>query len=360
MWWIILIVALIIFVIATTIRIVPQTQALVIEFLGKYSRTLDAGINFTIPFIERVVARVNLKEQLGDFPPQPVITKDNVTMQIDTAVYFKVFDPKLYAYGVERPIESLAMLTATTLRNIVGSMDLDDTLTSRDEINGQMCVVLDDATDQWGIKVTRVEIKSIIPPRDIQDAMDKQMKAEREKRQTLLEAQAHKESAVTRAEGDKQAAILTAEAERDAAIARATGEAESIRLVYEAEARGLRMLAEAGVNNSVLVLKKIEALKELGYGQATKIVVPTELASLAADMTVKGELLDIADKASTTPTPQTPVKEDVCCNEPERSKVTAQLSKAERQDRLEQLKAEQKVRNEARGLIDNDDDDDCE
>ena len=346
MWIIFLILA--IAIIATTIRIVPQTQAQIVETLGKYSRTLNAGVNFTIPVIERIVRKVNLKEQIGDFPPQPVITKDNVTMQIDTAVYFKVFDPKLFAYGVENPVEALALLAATTLRNIVGGMDLDDTLTSRDEINGKMLVTLDEATDQWGIKVTRVEIKNIMPPRDIQEAMDKQMKAEREKRQTLLEAQAHKEASVTRAEGDKQAAILKAEAERDAAIARAAGQAESIRLVYEAEANGLKMLAEAGVNDAVLTIKKIEALKELGHGQATKIVVPTELASLASDMTVKGELLDIADKAAYTPADTPKPAEDSCCEEPERSTVTTALSKAEREERLRQLQEEQRIRNAAK------------
>lgn len=344
--WIFIVV--IVLLLVMTIKIVPQTEARVVEFLGKYKRTLNAGINVLIPGLERVVKKVDLKEQVEDFPPQPVITKDNVTMQIDTVVYFSIFDPKLFTYGVNNPIRALELLTTTTLRNIVGGLELDDTLTSRDKINAEMCKTLDEATDPWGIKVTRVEIKNIQPPRDIQDAMEKQMRAEREKRQTLLEAQSHRESAVLRAEGDKQSAILRAEAERDAAIARATGEAESIRLVYEAEARGLKMLAEAGVNSTVLTLKKIEALKELGHGQATKIVVPTELASMATDMTVKGELLDIADKATTSPAPAVQVNADNCCEDPERSAVTTELSKEERSERLKELQEQQRARNAAR------------
>lgn len=345
MWIVFVIIAAIL---VMTIKIVPQTEARVIEFLGKYSRTLTAGINFMIPVVERCVKKVNLKEQIGDFPPQPVITKDNVTMQIDTAVYFKVTNPQLFAYGVENPMEALGLLASTTVRNIVGGMDLDDTLTSREKINSNMLVILDEATDQWGIKVTRVEIKNIMPPRDIQEAMDKQMKAEREKRQTLLEAQAHREASITRAEGDKQSAILKAEAERDAAIARATGEAESIRLVYEAEAAGLRLLADAGVNGQVIAIKKLEALKELGRGQATKIVVPTDITYMATDMTLKGELLDIADKASTKPVETPKVEEDSCCDDDEKSEVTTELSKAERQERIRQLQAEQRERNAER------------
>ena len=317
-------IAIIVVLLFLTVKIVPQTRAYVIEFLGKYSRTMTAGINFKIPLLDRIVKVVNLKEQVGDFDPQPVITKDNVTMMIDAIVYFKVSDPKLFAYGVERPLDALEMLTATTLRNIVGGLDLDDTLTSREKINGEMLTILDEATDPWGIKVTRVEIKNIQPPRDIQDAMEKQMRAERERRQTLLEAQAHKESAVLRAQGDKEAAILNAEAERDAAIARAKGEAESIRLVYEAEALGLSMLAGAGVDTNVIALKKIEALKELAHGQATKIVVPTDIVDVATDMTVKGELLDIADKAVTS-TKQTITRQDACCDDPARSAVTKGL-----------------------------------
>lgn len=320
------IIMLILVVLFMTIKIVSQSDAYVVERLGKYCKTMYAGINFKIPIIDNIVKKVNLKEQIGDFPPQPVITKDNVTIQVDSAVYYKVFDPQLFTYGVSNAVEAMALLTATNLRNIMGSMDLDDTLTSRDQINAQMLEVLDNATDQWGIKVTRVEIKNIIPPRDIQDTMEKQMKAERTRRETVLEAESHKQAVAMRAEGDKAATVLAAEAERDAAIARATGQAESIRLVYEAEANGIKMLAEAGLNGQVLALKKIEALKALGAGQATKIVIPTEIASLATDMTVKGELLDIADKATSTAPVVTIPKPDTCCDAPERSSVTQSLA----------------------------------
>lgn len=308
------------------IKIVSQTDAYVVERLGRYSHTMTAGINFKIPFIDKVVKRVQLKEQIGDFPPQPVITKDNVSIQVDTAVYFKVFDPELYTYGVENAVNAMALLTATTMRNIIGGMDLDDTLTSRDQINNEMLIVLDEATDQWGIKVTRVEIKNIIPPRDIQDAMEKQMKAERTRRETVLEAESHKQAVTMRAEGDKQATVLKAEAERDAAIARAQGEAESIRLVYEAEANGIKALAAAGLNEGVITLKKLEALKELGKGQATKIVVPTELANIASDLTIKGELLDIADKASVVSEKEPISTMDICCADEERSELTHKLA----------------------------------
>ena len=332
---------------ASLVKIVPQTQAYVIEFLGKYSRTLTAGLNLKIPGLERVVKRVNLKEQVADFEPQPVITKDNVTMQIDTVVYYKVFDPRLFTYGVENPIRALELLTATTLRNIVGGMELDDTLTSRDKINAEMLTILDEATDPWGIKVNRVEIKNIVPPKDIQDTMEKQMRAERERRETKLQAESHREAAVLRAEGDKQAAILKAEAERDAAIARAKGQAESIRLVYEAESRGLKMLADAGINEQVIAIKKLEALKELGKGQATKIVVPTDITNLATDMTVKGELLDIADKASSVVPGPMYRQPDDCCDDEDRTEVTKTLtmSPEERNAYLQQKLAEQRQRN---------------
>lgn len=322
-------IAVVVILLFMTVKIVPQTRAYVIEFLGKYSRTMSAGINFKIPILDRVVKVVNLKEQVGDFEPQPVITKDNVTMMIDAVVYFKVFDPKLFTYGVEYPLDALEILTATTLRNIVGGLELDETLTSRDNINRKMLAVLDEATDPWGIKVTRVEVKNITPPRDIQDAMEKQMRAERERRETLLQAQSHKEAAVLRAEGDKQAAILQAEADRDAAIARAKGEAESISLVYEAEARGLSMLAGAGVDDAVIALKKIEALKVMADGQATKIVVPTDLAAMASDLTVKGELLDIADKAGSKEKHVGSKTVDACCSEEDRTAVTKELVDAE-------------------------------
>ena len=241
MGWIILIVIIIV-ILCSCIRIVPQAKNYVIEFLGSYKQTWNNGLHFKIPLIERVANVVSKKEQVADFPPQPVITKDNVTMQIDTVVYYTIFDAKLFTYGVENPIMALANLTATTLRNIIGDLELDQTLTSRDLINNKMREIIDLATDPWGIRVNRIELKNIIPPKEIQQAMEKQMKAEREKRQTLLEAEAHKESVVSRAEGDKQAKILAAEAERDSEIALAKGKAESIRLVYEAESEGIEML----------------------------------------------------------------------------------------------------------------------
>lgn len=322
---------LILVVLFKCIRIVPQANEYVIEFLGSYSKTLGNGLHFLVPFVERVSNKVSLKEQVEDFPPQPVITKDNVTMQIDTVVYFTIFNSELFTYGVEHPIMALANLTATTLRNIIGALELDQTLTSRDIINSKMQATLDEATDKWGIKVNRVELKNILPPKDIQASMEKQMKAERERRQTLLESEAHKESVVLRADGDKQAMILRAEAERDAAIARATGEAESIRLVYEAEAEGLRKLSEVGVSQSVLTLKKLDALKALGDGRATKIVVPTDLAGTASDLTFKSEVLGLGDKADSSPksVPQPPAP-DTCCDDEERSGVTRSFVSEER------------------------------
>ncbi|MDD7223902.1 MAG: paraslipin, partial [Lachnospiraceae bacterium] len=254
----ILFIIIVIFVIRT-INIVGQGHAYVIEWLGSYQTTWEHGLHIKIPIIQKIAKKVSLKEQVADFPPQPVITKDNVTIQIDTVVYYSIVDPRLFAYGAERPLVALENLTATTLRNIIGELELDETLTSRDTINGKMTNILDEATDPWGIRVHRVELKNIIPPKDIQESMEKQMRAEREKRQTLLEAEAHRQSIITRAEGDKQALVLKAEAERDAAIAKATGQAESIRLVYEAEAKGLEMLAKAKMNDNVIALKKLEA-----------------------------------------------------------------------------------------------------
>ncbi len=309
------------------IKIVPQANAYVIEFLGSYQTTWGNGLHFKIPVVNRIARRVSLKEQLGDFPPQPVITKDNVTMQIDTVVYYTIYDPKLYTYGVENPVQALATLTATTLRNIIGEMDLDETLTSRDSVNTKMQAILDEATDKWGIKVNRVELKNITPPRDIQEAMEKQMRAEREKRQTLLEAEAHKASSITRAEGDKQAMILQAEAQRDAAIAIATGEAESIRLRYEAEAKGLQKLAETPVNEAVLMLRKLDALKALGDGRATKLVVPTELMQSAGNLSFIGETLGITNDIDKSPKPAADSGQgDICCSDGERSGVTRELA----------------------------------
>ena len=266
---ILVIIALILFF--TNIRIVPQAHAYVIEHLGKYKTTWQAGLHVKTPFIERVAKIISLKEQVLDFPPQPVITKDNVTMQIDSVVFMKVFDPRLYTYGVENPIAGLQNLSATTLRNIIGDMELDQTLTSREIINGRMQATLDEATDPWGIKVTRVEIKNIQPPKEIEEVMTKQMRAERERRQTVLEAQAHQEAVVSRAEGDKKAKILAAEAERDSQIALAEGRAKSIRMVYDAEAQGIHSLNEVGVSDEVLRLRGIEALKDVADGRATKI-----------------------------------------------------------------------------------------
>lgn len=289
-WLPILIIAVLI-VLGMCIRIVPQENAYVIEILGKYKTSWLAGLHLKIPLIEMVVRKVSLKEQVFDFPPQPVITKDNVTMQIDSVVFCKVFDPRLYTYGVENPIAGLQNLAATTLRNIIGEMELDQTLTGRDAINSRMQTVLDEATDPWGIKVTRVEIKNIQPPPEIEQIMTKQMKAERERRQTVLEAQAHQEAVVSRAEGDKKAKILAAEAERDAQIALAEGKAKSIRLVYEAEAEGIRQLNEAGITDPVLKLKGISALKDMADGQATKIYMPTDMTQLLTAAGVIGDAL---------------------------------------------------------------------
>lgn len=285
------ILAVLVILFLSCIKIVPEAKCFVIEFLGKYKTTWQSGLHIIIPVFDRIVKRVSLKEQVADFEPQPVITKDNVTMHIDTVVYYRIFDPKLYVYGVENPVMALANLTATTLRNIIGELELDETLTSRDKINCKMQAVLDEATDSWGIKVNRVELKNIIPPEEIQNAMELQMKAEREKRQTLLEAEAHKESVRLRALGEKEAAILKAEAEKEAAIAVAKGKAESIRLVYEAEATGLKMLKDAGMDERVIAIKKLEALKALGDGRATKIIVPTELASTASKLDFAAEML---------------------------------------------------------------------
>lgn len=273
------------------VRIVPQANAYIVEKLGAYKETLGVGIHILTPFFDRVAKKVSLKEQVIDFPPQSVITKDNVTMKVDTVIYFQITDPKLFTYAVDSPLIALENLTATTLRNIIGSLELDETLTSRDVINDRMQGTLDTATDPWGIKVKRVEIKDIQPPKGILESMEKQMKAERDRRETLLEAEGHKQSVVMRAEGDKQAKILAAEAERDAKIALAEGEAMSRKLVYEAEAEGIEALNRAGASETVLTLKKIDALKELGKGKATKIVLPTELASLGSTLQFAGEML---------------------------------------------------------------------
>ena len=279
-------------ILSSCIRIVPQAQALVVERLGAYLDTWSVGVHFKVPFIDRVAKRVILKEQVVDFAPQPVITKDNVTMKIDTVVFFQVTDPKLFAYGVENPIMAIENLTATTLRNIIGDLELDQTLTSRETINTKMRAALDVATDPWGIKVNRVELKNIIPPAAIQDAMEKQMKAERERRESILRAEGEKKSTILVAQGKKESAILEAEAEKEAAILRAEaqkekmireaeGEAEAILKVQKAEADGLRFIKEAGADNAVLQLKSLEAFAKAADGKATKIIIPSEIQGIA-------------------------------------------------------------------------------
>ena len=290
---------LVLIIIITNLCVVQQAQAYVIERLGAYSTTWGKGLHVKVPFIERVARRVSLKEQVADFPPQPVITKDNVTMQIDTVVYFQITDPKLYAYGVEHPMMAMETLTATTLRNIIGDLELDQTLTSRDVINTKMRAILDEATDPWGIKVNRVELKNILPPQDIQNSMEKQMKAERDRRQAILQAEGtkrsqvlvaegEKEAAILKADAEKQAAILRAEAEKQAAILRADGEAQAIMAVQKAMADSLALLNAQAPNDQVIKLKALEAMQKVADGKATKIIIPSEiqgLAGLAAGLT---------------------------------------------------------------------------
>ena len=294
------VIVLVLWVLASCIRIVPQAYAVVLERLGAYKATWSTGIHFKVPFIERVARRVNLKEQVVDFPPQPVITKDNVTMQIDTVVFYQITDPKLFCYGVASPIMAIENLTATTLRNIIGEMELDETLTSRETINTKMRSSLDEATDPWGIKVNRVELKNIAPPSDIQNSMEKQAKAERDKRAAILSAEGEKQSAILRAEGKKQSAILDAEAEKQAAILRAEakkeamlreaeGEAEAIRRVSQAKADGIAYIKEAKADAAVLQIKSMEAFEKAADGKATKIIVPSNLASIAGTLTALSE-----------------------------------------------------------------------
>ena len=296
------VIVLVLWVLASCIRIVPQAYAVVLERLGAYKATWSTGIHFKVPFIERVARRVNLKEQVVDFPPQPVITKDNVTMQIDTVVFFQITDPKLYAYGVENPIMAIENLSATTLRNIIGDMELDETLTSREVINTRMRASLDEATDPWGIKVNRVELKNIIPPAAIQDAMEKQMKAERERREAILKAEGEKRSTILVAEGKKQSAILDAEAEKQSAILHAEaqkermikeaeGQAQAVLKVQQATAEGLRMIKDAGADESVLTLKSLEALTKVADGKATKIIIPSEIQGIAGLATSLKEIM---------------------------------------------------------------------
>ena len=271
---------IVLIVLVNCIKIVPQAHAMVIERLGGYLTTWSVGLHLKVPFIDRIAKRVILKEQVVDFPPQPVITKDNVTMQIDTVVYFQITDPKLYAYGVENPIMAIENLTATTLRNIIGDLELDETLTSRETINTKMRATLDVATDPWGIKVNRVELKNIIPPKAIQDAMEKQMKAEREKRAVILKADGEKQAAITAAEGEKEAAILRADAVKQQRILEAEGEAQAILAVQKANADAIRLLNEAMPNDKVLALRSLEALAKVANGKATKIIIPSDLQDL--------------------------------------------------------------------------------
>lgn len=308
-----IIVLIVLIFIFKNIVIVPQAMQYVVERLGKYSRTWSAGLHLKVPFIERVAKKITLKEQVLDTPPQPVITKDNVTMQIDTIVYYHIFDAKLFAYGAVDPILALGNLSATTLRNIIGELSLDGTLTSRDTINSKLTITLDEATDRWGIKVTRVELKNIIPPAEIRASMEKEMKAERDRRQTVLEAEGHKQAVITRAEGDKQAMILAAEGERDARIARAEGEAKAIYLAKKAEADGLRALKEADVNEAVLELKRYEALVKLSDGKAAKIILPTDAVSLVKNNVLFSETTGLGDHTEAAPADPVKEKEDPCC-----------------------------------------------
>ena len=302
MWLVIILFVIILIIAASCVKIVPQSQAYILERRGVYKATWGSGVHFKVPFIERVAKRVNLKEQVVDFAPQPVITKDNVTMRIDTVVFFQITDPRLFTYGIDNPIMAIENLTATTLRNIIGDMELDATLTSREIINTKMRASLDDATDPWGIKVTRVELKNIIPPAAIQEAMEKQMKAERERREAILKAEGEKKSTILVAEGKKESAILDAEAEKQAAILRAEaekekmikeaeGQAEAILKVQQAKADGIRFIKDAGADQSVLTLKSLEAFAQAADGKATKIIIPSEIQGIAG---LASSLVEIA------------------------------------------------------------------
>lgn len=290
MFIIIAVIAIIMILIITNIRIVSQSEAFVIDRLGGYNTTWNVGLHVKLPFLDRISNKVSLKEKVFDFPPQPVITKDNVTMMIDTVVYFQITDPKLYTYGVEKPINALENLSATTLRNIIGELELDESLTSRDVINTKMRSILDEATDPWGIKVNRVEVKNIEPPQAIREAMEKQMKAERERREQILIAEGHKQSAILEAEGKKQAMILSAEAEKEAAIQKAKGEAEAILEVQKATADGLKMLKAVGMDEAVIKFRSLETMEKAANGQATKIIVPADFQNLAGVVSAISEI----------------------------------------------------------------------
>ena len=291
MIWIIILAIFILLIIVKNIKIVPQSKTYVIERLGSYHSTWQTGLHIKIPFIDRISNNVSLKEKVRDFAPQPVITKDNVTMHIDTVVYFQITDPKLFTYGVENPISAIENLTATTLRNIIGELELDETLTYRDLINGKMCVILDEATDPWGIKINRIEVKNIIPPKDIQEAMEKQMRAERERREAILRAEGEKKSSILIAEGEKESAILRAEAQKESQIKLAEGEAEAILKVQEATAAGLKLLKEAKADKAVLALKSYEAFEKVADGKSTKIIIPSDIQNMAGMLASASEII---------------------------------------------------------------------
>ena len=287
----IIVLIILIYLGVTCVKIVRQSDAVIVERLGAYNRTLSHGLHLLTPIVEKAVHTISLKERVCDFKPQPVITKDNVTMQIDTVVYFYVTDPKLFTYGVERPISAIENLTATTLRNIIGELELDQTLTSRDTINTKMRLILDEATDPWGIKVTRVELKNILPPREIQDAMEKQMRAERERRESILRAEGDKQSQILIAEGEKESTILRAEAEKAKKIAEAEAQAESIRLVYEAQAKGIELINKANPTKEYVTLEGYKALEKVANGQSTKLIIPSELTNLASTLASASEVV---------------------------------------------------------------------
>ena len=296
--FVVILIVFLLAIIVANIKIVPQAHAFVVERLGAFHASWGTGLHVKIPFIDRIAKKVSLKEQVIDFPPQPVITKDNVTMQIDTVVYFQITDPKLYAYGVENPISAIENLTATTLRNIIGEMELDHTLTSRDVINSKIRVVLDEATDAWGIKVNRVELKNIVPPKEIQDSMEKQMKAERERRAKILDAEGEKRSAILIAEGEKESAVLRAEAVKETKIREAQGEAEAVLTVQRAVADAIKLMNEANPSEQVIAIKSLEAFEKAADGKATKIIIPSEIQSLAGLATSVKELFSDGGSAS--------------------------------------------------------------
>ena len=286
-----IIIGLLLVIVISGIRIVPQAHANVVERLGSYKETWGNGLHFKLPFIDKVASKLTLKEMVRDFDPQSVITKDNVTMMIDTVVYFQITDPKLYTYGVENPISAIENLTATTLRNIIGDLELDETLTSRDVINTRMCTILDESTDPWGIKINRIEVKNILPPKDIQEAMEKQMRAERERREAILKAEGDKKAQILRAEGEKESAILVADAKKTAQIKEAEGKAEAILKIKEAEANGIKLLKDAKADDAVLKLKSYETFAKVADGQATKIIIPSNLQDMTSVISVAKEII---------------------------------------------------------------------